>query len=238
MERADPAKRRRALALGIALLALFVALALIAIPWARTLYDQQARQALEEWIHSLGVWGFALVFLMQVLQVVVAIVPGEPFELIAGALYGGLGGLALCLLGCAAASALVFLLMRRFGTPLLEKLFRRSLLDRFSFLRDSKRLETVTFLLFLIPGTPKDMLTYVAGTTSIPMRRFLVLTLLARIPSVVSSTFIGDQLLAGKWYVALILTAATFALGILGIFFRERVMNFCRSHSPAARAGR
>ena len=93
----------------------------------------------------------------------------------------------------------------------------------------------MTFLLFLIPGTPKDMLTYLAGTTDIPLARFLILATFARIPSVITSTYIGSTALTGKWYVTLLLLGLTAAMGLAGILLRDKVMNFCRSHSRRAR---
>ena len=230
-------KKRIALALlAAAACAAAIVAACLLIPFAKDLYDPAVRERFTAWIRRTGFWGYGALFVLQMLQVVVAIIPGEPFELAAGALCGGLGGTALCLAGCLAASIPVFLLSRKLGTPLLHRLFRKNQLDRFAFLHDSRKLETVTLLLFLLPGTPKDMLTYVAGTTEIPMARFLIISTFARIPSVVTSTFLAEEVLAGRWYVALLLIGVTFALGIAGILLREPVMNFCRSHRKKAEA--
>lgn len=210
--------------------------AAIVMPWMETLYDPALRESFTEWVDSLGFFGYLLMFGIQVLQVVVAIIPGEPVELMAGALYGGLGGLVTCLLGSTLASAAIFIVMRRFGHHILDRIFTKKKLDEFGFIRDSRKLEAVTLVLFLLPGTPKDMLTYVAGTTPIPMVRFLAISAFARIPSVVSSTFIGDSVLSGNWRTALAITLATLLLGLAGIFWRERAMAFCRRHSRKARS--
>lgn len=227
-------KRRLLIAL-IALAAAGTAAAIV-MPWIETMYDPALRESFTEYVDSLGFLGYILMFGIQVLQVVVAIIPGEPVELMAGALYGGLGGLLTCLAGSTLASIAIFMVMRTFGRRLLDRLFPRKKLDEFSFIKDSRKLEAVTLILFLLPGTPKDMLTYVAGTTPIPMVRFIAISTFARIPSVVSSTFIGDSVLSGNWYAALFITLATFLLGIFGIFFRERALAFCRRHSRKSRA--
>lgn len=226
---------RRKLLTALIVLIVVGAAAAIVMPWMKTLYDPALREKFTDYVDSLGLWGYALMFGIQILQVVVAIIPGEPVELMAGALYGGLGGLALCLAGSTLASAAIFALMRAFGKSMLDRLFPRKKLEEFSFVKDSRKLEAVTLILFLLPGTPKDMLTYVAGTTPIPMARFLAISALARIPSVVSSTFIGDQVLSGNWYAALMITLATFLVGIAGIFWRERAIAFCRRHSRRSR---
>ena len=227
---------RRQLLMALAAVAVMGAAAAIVMPWMKALYDPAIRESFTAYVDSLGIWGHMLMFGIQLMQVVIAIIPGEPVELIAGALYGGLGGLLMCLAGSALASAGIFIFMRTFGKGLPDKLFPRKKLTEFAFLKESRRLEAVTFILFLIPGTPKDMLTYLAGTTDIPMARFLIISSFARIPSVVSSTFIGDSVLSGNWYAALILTLATFVTGILGIYFRERIMAFCRRHSRRGKA--
>lgn len=230
MNRTIPIKARMIAA--VAALALLGAAAAIVMPWIRTLYDPAVRDSFTAFVDSLGIWGYLLMFTIQVLQVIVAIIPGEPVELVAGVLYGGLGGLLMCMAGCVAGSAVIFIFMRTIGGPIIDRIFKKKKLQEFSFMQDSRKLETVTLLLFMLPGTPKDMLTYIAGTTGIPMLRFIVISTFARIPSIVTSTFIGDSVLAGNWYTALILLIITFALGLAGIFFRERVMDFCRRHSP------
>jgi len=227
---------RRQLFIALAAIAVMGAAAAVVMPWMKALYDPAIRESFTAYVDSLGVWGHMLMFGIQLMQVVIAIIPGEPVELMAGALYGGLGGLVMCLTGSALASAGIFLFMRTLGKGLLDRLFSERRLTEFAFLKDSRRLETVTFILFLIPGTPKDMLTYLAGTTGIPMARFLIISSFARIPSVVSSTFIGNSVLSGNWYAALILTLVTFVAGILGIYFRERIMAFCRRHSQRGKA--
>ena len=230
-------KRKRIAALLIAgvVCAAAVAAACLLIPFAGKLYDPALRDRFILWMRSMGFWGCGALFLLQMLQVIVAVIPGEPFELAAGALCGGFGGTALCLAGCLTASAVVFLVSRKFGAQLLRRLFRADQLEKFAFLRDSRKLETVTLLLFLLPGTPKDMLTYLAGTTEIPMTRFLVISTFARIPSVVTSTYLAEELLAGRWHAAALLLGVTFALGIAGILLREPVMDFCRRHRKKAR---
>ena len=217
---------------AVAALAAVAAAAVIAMPWMETLYDPAVRDKFIAFVEPLGIWGYVLMFGIQLLQVVVAVIPGEPVEIIAGALYGGPGGLLLCLAGCVTGSAIIFTFMRTLGRPLTEHLLRNKKLSRYSFLKDSKKLDSVTLILFLIPGTPKDMLTYLAGTTPIPMFRFIIISTFARITSIVTSTYLGDTVLEGNWYAAALLLIATLLIGLFGIFFREKALDFCRRHSP------
>lgn len=207
---------------------LMIALNLIALPYIDLLSEPETQQKLKAWVTSFGAGGWLLVLCIQIIQIVIAFIPGEPVEILAGVLYGGLGGLFLCLFGCVIASSAIFMLSKRFGVPLAAKLFKKSKLEEFAFLKDAKKLETIVFILFLIPGTPKDMLTYVVGTSPMKSLQFLVLSTFARIPSVISSTFIGSTIRQGKWEIAALIFALTAVLGVAGIKYQERMIGFCK----------
>ena len=223
IEKISPRGRRR-LFLLLALAVLFLLLCLLCLPVIRWMLQPGFGPWLRERVERLGLWGVLAMFLLQVLQVVVAIIPGEPVEIAAGTMYGALGGLALCLAGILAGSAGVFRTVRRRGreafvrTPLWQKL------QRYSFLQDETRLEAMVFLLYLIPGTPKDVLVYVCALSGIPMGRFLLLSTTARIPSVVTSTWAGASFAGGDLPLTLGIFAATGILGLLGISFHERLL--------------
>lgn len=221
-------KKKIRLALGLLLfLLMMVVITIIALPYVKSLYNPEVQLKFKNWINSLGIWGLIVVLSIQMLQVVVAFVPGEPIELIAGVLYGGIVGMVVCMIGCIMASALIFLVSKKLGRPFIEMFFGEEKLSKFQFLNDSKKLETIVFILFFIPGTPKDMLTYVAGTTDIKLSRFILLSTLARIPSVITSTFMGATLVEGNWVATLCIFAVTAVLGIGGILFKDKFMDLC-----------
>ncbi len=207
---------------------LMIALSLISLPYINLLSETETQQTFKAWVTSLGVGGWLLVLSIQIVQIVIAFIPGEPVEILAGVLYGGFGGLFLCLFGCLVASSGVFMLSKRFGTPLVSKLFTKSKLDEFAFLKNAKKLETIVFILFLIPGTPKDMLTYLVGTSPMRITQFLAISTFARIPSVISSTFIGSTIRQGEWEAAALIFVLTAVLGIVGIRHQERMVGFCK----------
>lgn len=193
-------------------------------PFVRKLSDPVDRAQFQDWVSSLGPLGWLVLLGIQILQIVIAFIPGGPVEIITGALYGVFVGLIISLIGCLIASAFVFSLTRKFGTPLLYRLFNKEKLDSFTFLRDSKRIESVTFILFLIPGTPKDMLTYVAGISSIRMSSFLIISMLARIPAMVLSLMVGSSVSDGNWHVAIVLFILTAVIGLLGIKYKDPIV--------------
>ncbi len=187
-----PKKQKIRLALIVAvLLALMITATILLMPYIRKLADPAVRAQFKAWVTSLGALGYLVMIAIQMIQIIVAFIPGEIVEILAGVMYGGFGGLLVCLIGCVIASSGIFLLSKKLGARFTQRFFTKDNLDKYSYLRDSRRMEIVVFVLFLLPGTPKDMLTYVAGTTPMKLVQFLLISTFARIPSIVSSTFIG-----------------------------------------------
>nr|WP_303841632.1 VTT domain-containing protein [Anaerotruncus colihominis] len=142
-----------------------------------------------------------------------------------GVLYGAWGGLATCLLGVVLASSAIFFTTRRFGQRLVVRIFGQKKVDEFKFLNNAQKVETVTFILFLIPGTPKDMLTYLAGISKIKPSRFLLLSTFARIPSIITSTLMGATMSRGNWITAALVFLLTLAIGLVGLLYKQKIMD-------------
>ena len=220
-------------ALLVGVVALVVILALL-ITWAcmpvvNMLSDPATQQAFEEWVNSLGILGVAIMLLIQVVQIVIAFIPGEVVQVMAGVMYGTWGGLALCLVGCVFASAIIFTLIRKFGRDFVVRLFGEEQLARYEFLQDSSKLETLVFILFLIPGLPKDLLTYIVPLTPINLRTFLVLSTIGRIPGMVASTLIGSSLTDANWPLIIGVFAVVVVVGVLGIWKKDALMEWAKS---------
>ncbi|MGN1345784.1 MAG: TVP38/TMEM64 family protein [Eubacteriales bacterium] len=177
----------------------------------------------QQWIDARGLAGQAVFFLMIVLQVFVAVIPGEPLEIAAGYAFGWFGGTVITLLGLLIGELLVFLFVRRFGMRALELFLSPEKIHSVKFLRNTKKLKGLLFLLFLIPGTPKDLLTYVAGLTEIRLSEFLVLSGVARIPSIVSSILGGSALGSGNYLTAAVVFAVTAAISSLGLLLYSKI---------------
>ena len=159
---------------------------------------------------------------INIVQVLLAFLPGEPVELASGYAFGFWEGTALCLVASGLATSMIYWATRRWGWKLVGLFFDRSLFDRFSWLKSAKRLELIMLIVFLIPGTPKDFLTYFAGLTNM---RFLPVVLIAtfgRIPSIVTSTIAASAVGSGNWpLVACTLVASAFLLAVGGLMYRR-----------------
>ncbi len=178
------------------------------------------------WVDTHGVWGRLAFVGMMVLQVFVAIIPGEPLEIGAGYAFGALEGTLLCIVGTTLGGALVFWFVRRFGIKAVEVFISREKIQSLHFLQNSRRVYGFVILAFLLPGTPKDVLSYCAGLTPIRFRHWLLITSLCRIPSVITSTIGGDALGAGQLRTALWVFAATICVSLTGLLIYKRI---CRA---------
>ena len=198
----------------IVVLALMCLLTLFVWEWL----SDFSQEGFRDYIKSFGIWGWVVLLALQILQVFVALIPGELLESAAGFAFGPFFGTLICYAGVAIGSAIIFFLTRRFGIKLVEIFVSHDKINELSFLKNPKRRNFLIFLVFFIPGTPKDLLTYFAGLTEIKFASFLAISLVARIPSVLSSTF-GGHLLGKEQYIgAVILYAVTGLLSITGFF--------------------
>lgn len=173
---------------------------------------------LREWIADNPILGSILMILIVAVQVVIALIPGEVVEIAAGYAFGAVYGTILCLVGMVLGSMVAILLARRFGRRLVESLYPREKLETLPILRDPSKRNALTAILFLIPGTPKDLLTYVIGLTEMSIPTYLLLTTACRIPSLVTSTMsgaaLGDDRMVRAMYL-LIITGVVSGCGYL-----------------------
>ena len=164
--------------------------------------------------------------IVTAVQVVVALIPGELVEVAAGYVFGAWLGALLCLLGMAIGSAAVILLTRKFGRRLVESLYPAEKIDALPILNEPKKRNAATAILFLIPGTPKDLLTYLVGLTKMSIPQYLAITLVCRFPSLIISTLSGDALGDDRLIKALwlfVITGIVSACGyLLYLFFQKR----------------
>ena len=214
-------------AIVILLLTLFITK--ILAPYLRS------TEELRTFLDSYGWKGYLVLMGLQCLQVVVALIPGEVVELGAGYAYGALEGTFICLIGVAISSSLIFLLVKKVGVSLVETLISREKLLQLRFINSERKLNRVVFLLFFIPGTPKDVLTYFVGLTHMRLPEFLLISLTARIPSVVSSTICGQMLGDKNFQMAGIVYAITGAISILGYYLYNRVLQHRQSQDKSDR---
>jgi uncharacterized membrane protein YdjX (TVP38/TMEM64 family) len=162
----------------------------LAWPFVATLSDPEQMRRL---IGQAGAWG-PLVFIgVQVLQVLIAPIPGQVAVVVGGYLFGPFWGLVYTLIGATIGSLLVFTLARKLGRPFVERFVSSRQLDRFDSLTKRNGI-LIFFLIFLLPGFPDDVIAFVAGLTAIPIRTLLVVSLAGRLPGYAVLAMTGNGL--------------------------------------------
>ncbi len=199
------------------------ALCIWLIPLVLSLGEPQNQERFRDFIESLGVLGVLAMLFIQVLQIIIAIIPGEPIEILMGLMYGTVGGLVLTLVGIAIGQILVFFAVKKLGMKFAAKFVDVKKFENLSFLKNPNKRDSLIFILFFVPGTPKDILTYFAPFTGIEFLRFIIIATLARIPSVVSSTWAGATISDGSFMKTLIIFAVTGVIGIVGIIINNHI---------------
>ena len=177
----------------------------------------QEPERFRAWVDAQGVMAPIAFMGMLILQIVVAVIPGEPLEIAAGYAFGAVEGTLLCMLGAFIGRVAVFLLVRRFGTRAVEVFFPLEKLNELKFLQNKRRMTLWVFFLFFLPGTPKDVLCYIVGLTDLPLRSWLIISAIAPFPSIVTSTIGGDALGMGNYTFAIIVCAVTLLISGLGL---------------------
>ena len=188
-------------------------------------------EVFRQWVAGHGFWGMAAYAGMVFLQVLVAIIPGEPLEIAGGYAFGAVWGTVLCLLGAFLGSVAVFAVVRKWGVPLVEVFFPREKLEKLSFLKTSPKRTALLWLVFTVPGTPKDLLCYFAGLMELKWPSWLLIASLGRLPSIVTSTVGGNALGLQNYQFAILTFAATAVIGLIGLVIYRQV---CRRHGRQA----
>lgn len=194
-------------------LTIFAVLTMIAIsvylfPVIKEISTKEGQLAFKERIGSLGANGVLLLLLLQAAQVFVFIIPGEPIEILAGMCYGAFWGTIFIMISSALVSMGIFYLVRKYGTKFVYSFSDKEKVKKIEnskLFQNPKKIEYIMLILFLIPGTPKDLLTYIAGLLPIKFKRFILIATFARIPSIISSTLAGAHIAIGDFKMSIML---------------------------------
>lgn len=195
---------------------------LIFWPYIEALGTEEGRGQFKAFVDASGFLGWLVTLGIQLLQIFVAFIPGEPVELMMGYVWGPWLGTFTCLLGIFIGTLTIYLLVRKLGMRFVRRVVGTDDLTKYRFLSDPNKVDITVFILFFIPGTPKDALTYIAPIAPISPPKYLLIATFARIPSVITSTILGDSLAAGDYLMAVIVFVITALISVLGIVFGNK----------------
>ncbi len=176
-----------------------------------------------DWVNKSGLWGRVAFVLMVFFQVVLALIPGEPLEIGAGYAFGAVEGTLLTVLGTVLGSITVYFLVKRWGIKLCEVFFPRDKIFSLRILKNRRKRDILAFLIFFLPGTPKDLATYFLGLTDVKLGYVLFLSGVARLPSIITSTLGGNALGVKEYAAALIVFGITLIISGIGVLTYNKI---------------
>lgn len=179
--------------------------------------------SLAVWIESAGIWGPIIFMSLNTIQVLLAIIPGGPFEVAAGALFGPWIGSFMCDIAMSAGGVITFLFAKKFGMKFIELFTTREKIESVKFLHSSKKSTTLLFLFFLLPGTPKDLMCYVVGLTDIKLSTWIAINVVGRFPAILLSALSGSALGEQRYSIFIAILAIIIVLYFLGSFLYKKL---------------
>jgi uncharacterized membrane protein YdjX (TVP38/TMEM64 family) len=209
----------------IAFLVIMVVIVIAVWPYVADVFSEGGVRRLVERMRDAGPLGVLILLGMQFLQVVVAFIPGEVVQLAAGLMYGPLLGSAVILLGCVISSSIIFQLVHKLGAPFVQGMVPTEYLEKFRRFEETGKLDVIVFILFLIPGLPKDVFTYIVPLTDMEYKKFIGLTTVGRIPGVLASTYTASGLANGQIVGPIVVVSIVTVAAVIGVLFRDRIMD-------------
>ena len=196
----------------VAIIAVIVMATVACIPLIKALHSEAGIAALERKLDNYsGIVGVLIFTFIQALQVVIAVIP--PIQVVGGVLFGWFWGGLLSFLGTLLGTMAIFVLVKKFGRPIVEAFVDEKQLKKFKFLQNEKKLTVILIILYLI--SKKDFFYYVMP---------------CRLPAIMLSTILGSNVKSGNFTVALVVLGVALVAGIVGFLFKDVIVNKMKQH--------
>lgn len=217
---------------GLVVFIVLITAIVVAIwPTLSIVFEPGGVETLIELITSQGPLGVLILLGMQLLQIIVAFIPGEVVQIAAGMMYGPLWGSVVILVGCVLSSMVVYELVHKLGAPFVRSMVGEKQLLKFRQFELSGKFGVTVFILFLIPGFPKDVLTYIVPLSDMNLRTFLLLSMIGRTPGVIISTYAAAGLADGNIVTSVIIFVVAALIAIIVLLLRNRIIDAISRHS-------
>ena len=194
-----------------------IVLSILLLDIFRTISTEAGRLEFRNIIMDLGPLGCLMLIGLIISQIFLFFIPGEMVELLAGMCYGTFGGLIITYIGVLISTGIIFWLIRKVGKVSVYTLIGREKTEKIekSRLFNSKNAERILLLLFIIPGTPKDLLVYIGALLPVKASRFIILSTLFRFPGIITSTIAGESFAEGDNRTAIIVYVVTTIVSLI-----------------------
>ncbi len=212
-------ERRTALQVLVLIAAFFALLAILSYPLLPLFKDAVRLRAI---VQGFGFFGPAFFILLQVLQVLIAPVPGQAAGFVSGYIFGVFPGTVYTMIGTTIGSYIAFILARKFGRPFVEKAISKSLLKKFDYVSKSKGVFAL-FLIFLLPALPDDAICFIAGLTKIRIRVLVLIAFLGRLPGFFILNLVGNGMALSQWETSVIIFSLMIFVSLIIFLFRKQL---------------
>ncbi len=205
----------------------FIGVMIVAVialwPLVGEIFEEGGLERLTHDVREAGIGGVFILEAVQFLQVVVAFIPGEVVQMAAGIIYGPWWGTVVIVVGCIISSAFIFLMVHWLGAPFVRDMVPGRYLGKFRSFEESGKFNTIVFLLFLIPGLPKDVFTYITPLSDMKLPTFLLITNLARVPGIFVSTYAANGLIEGRMWESVLIFGILAVVAVLALVFYNKM---------------
>lgn len=180
-------------------------------------------QRIKKYILSYGKYSVIAFFVMQILQVVAFFIPGEVVQIAGGYIFGTFYGGIISVAGITAGSGAAFFIANKLGKPFVEKLLRSKANGIKKFLK-SESANYAIFLIYLIPGLPKDILAYLCGVSEVSGKSFMIYSTLGRLPAIFISAYFGAKFNKDNKVMLIIIAVVMIILFLIGAAKGEKIL--------------
>ena len=211
--------------LMVVVILVIIGLIVYLFPVVKNLSTLEGQIEFKNQVSNMGILGYLALFGLQFAQIFLIMIPGEPIEVLGGMCYGGIGGTVFITVSVLIISTLIIFMVRKLGRKFVYSFCSKEKIEKIEnskLFKNEKKIEWIMLILFLIPGTPKDLLVYIGGLLQLKPLKFILISTFARFPSVVSSTFAGSSIAGGNWKFSIIIYAVTFVLVGLFVFIANK----------------
>lgn len=210
---------------GISIGTIFITFLILYLTFGKELISVVSNQnTFKSWLERFPVAPNLVFIVIRAFQTVIKVIPAEPLEIGSGYIWGTFGGFLYCIIGTEIGSFIILLLTRLLGVRFVKCFVDTDKINEWSFIKNSKRKYFLLFFIYLIPGTPKDLITYFVGLTDTKIVPFLLITGIARIPAIISSTYCGSKLIENNYMMFALIFIAITAASLLGTYFGMKYM--------------
>lgn len=189
---------------------------------------------LQQQLHAWGWLAPAIFILIQALQVIISPVPGEATGFLGGYLFGLTLGFVYSTVGLTLGTMVAFWIGRWLGAPAAQRYMSRHVWERLGFIVEAEG-AILAFVIYLIPGVPKDIGSYLFGISPMPVWVFALVSTLGRMPGTWVLSAQGARTATGQYIPLALITALTAAVAIPLYYYRRRILSHVRRTSQTGK---